>query len=102
MKVNKTPRFRPKKFPEVSESLYKMELGKAVRFFRQKKGLTIGQTAKRCSCRPKQWKQYERGNYINLKVLFYMAKGFESEPNRFCRKLFSLVDKNLKRIQSKR
>jgi transcriptional regulator with XRE-family HTH domain len=102
MKVNKTPRFRPKKLTEADETLYKREFGKALRFFRQKKGLTIGQAAKRFGCRPQRWKQYELGNFINLRVIFHMALAFDSDPNRFSRRLLFLVDKNLKRIQSKK
>ena len=89
------------KLKKVSYSLYKMELGKAVRFFRQKKGLTIAQAAKHCGCRPQQWKQYELGNYINLRVILHIALVFDSDPYQFSRGLFSLVDKNLKRIQPK-
>jgi len=89
------------KSTRVSYGLYKMELGKAVRFFRQKKGLTIAQAAKHYGCRPQQWKQYELGNYINLRVILHIALAFDSDPYRFSRGLFSLVDKNLKRIQPK-
>jgi transcriptional regulator with XRE-family HTH domain len=89
------------KLTKFSENLYKREFGKTVRFFRQKKGLTIAQAAKLCGCRPQQWKRYELGNFINLRVIFRIALAFDSDPYRFSRGLFSLVDKNLKKIQHK-